>query len=186
MAETDSELIVASRTDPRAFRELYDRWAERLLAYFYRRVFDAEVAADLLAETFAVAYERRRHFRDVGKPGAAWLYGIAAKELSHWFRRQEVERRAVRRLGIDVPRLDDESIARIEALAEAAGHREALADAMEQMTGGEREAVELRVVDELAYAEIAARLDCTENTARQRVHRGLARLNTLMQAEATP
>jgi RNA polymerase sigma factor (sigma-70 family) len=183
---TDAELIVASREDPRAFRELYDRWAERLLAYLYRRVFDAEVAADLLAETFAVAYERRGSFRDVGSPGGAWLYGIAAKELSHWFRRQVVEQRAVRRLGIEVPELDDDSIARIEALADAAEHRAALAEAMERMTAGERAAVELRVVDELAYAEIAARLDCSENTARQRVHRGLARLNTLMQAEATP
>jgi hypothetical protein len=46
---TDAELIVASRRDPRAFRELYDRWADKLLAYFYRRVLDPEVAADLLA-----------------------------------------------------------------------------------------------------------------------------------------
>jgi len=181
---TDSELIVASKNDPAAFRELYDRWADRLLAYFYRRVFDAEVAADLLAETFAVAYERRARFRDVGKPGGAWLYGIAGKELSHWFRSQEVERRAVRRLGIEVPALDDESIARIEALADAESQREALADALRQMPGGDREAVELRVVGELPYAEIAARLDCSENTARQRVHRGLARLNNLMQMEA--
>src|SRR5919112_603645 len=151
---TDAELIVASRDDPRAFRELYDRWAERLLAYFYRRVLDADVAADLLAETFAVAYEKRRRFRDVGRPGGAWLYGIAAKELSHWFRRQEVERRAVRRLGVEVPSLDDESIARIEALADIDQHREALAAALDQITGGEREAVQLRVVDELGYAEI--------------------------------
>ena len=181
---TDAELIVASRRDPAAFRELYDRWAERLLAYFYRRVFDAEVAADLLAETFAVAYERRGRFRDVGRPGGTWLYGIAAKELSHWFRRQEVERRAVRRLGVEVPALDDESIARIEALADLATHRAALAAALEQMSGGEREAVHLRVVAELPYTDIAAQLGCTENTARQRVHRGLARLNNLMQLEA--
>lgn len=183
---TDAELIVASRRDPRAFRELYDRWAEKLLAYFYRRVLDPEVAADLLAETFAVAYERRRRFRDIGRPGGAWLYGIAAKELSHWFRRQEVERRAVRRLGVEVPPLDDESIARIEALADIDQHREALAAALDQITGGEREAVQLRVVDELGYAEIATRLDCTEGAARRRVHRGLARLNNLMQLEATP
>jgi RNA polymerase sigma-70 factor, ECF subfamily len=182
---TDAELIIASRKDPAAFRELYDRWADRLLAYIYRRVFDAEVAADLLAETFAVAYERRSRFRDVGKPGGAWLYGIAARELSHWFRSQEIERRAVRRLGIEVPELDDESIARIEALADVAAHRDALAEALGQMTGGERAAVELRVVGELPYSEIATRLDCTENTARQRVHRGLARLNNLMQMEAT-
>jgi RNA polymerase sigma-70 factor, ECF subfamily len=183
---TDAELIVASRRDPRAFRELYDRWADRLLVYFYRRVLDAEVAADLLAETFAVAYERRRRFRDIGKPGGAWLYGIAAKELSHWFRRQEVERRAVLRLGLEIPELDDESIERIEALADIEQHREALAAALGRMTGGEREAVELRVVSELGYAEIAARLDCTEGAARRRVHRGLARLNNLMQMEATP
>jgi RNA polymerase sigma-70 factor, ECF subfamily len=186
MAElTDAELILASRRDPQAFRQLYDRWAERLLIYLYRRVLDAEVAADLLAETFAVAYERRHRFRDVGRPGGAWLYGIAAKELSHWYRRQEVERRAVRRLGVAVPQLDQESVARIEALADADEHRVALAAALKQMTGGERDAVELRVVAELDYSEIATRLGCTEGAARRRVHRGLARLNNLMQAEAT-
>jgi hypothetical protein len=102
---SDAELIVASWRDPDAFRELYDRWADRLLAYFYVRVLDAEVAADLLAETFAVAYERRRRFRDVGRPGGAWLYGIAGRELSHWFRHQDVHRRAIERLGIEVPAL---------------------------------------------------------------------------------
>jgi hypothetical protein len=81
MTRTDAELLIASREDPRAFRELYDRWADRLLAYFYRRVVDAEVAGDLLAETFAVAFERRRRFRDVGAPGAAWLYGRVLDRL---------------------------------------------------------------------------------------------------------
>jgi hypothetical protein len=32
------------------------------------------VAGDLLAETFAVAFERRRRVREVGRPGATWLY----------------------------------------------------------------------------------------------------------------
>jgi RNA polymerase sigma-70 factor, ECF subfamily len=184
MTRTDAELLIASRRDPAAFRELYDRWADRLLAYFYRRVLDPEVAADLLAETFAVAFERRRRFRDVGRPGAAWLFGIAAKELSHWFRRQDVERRAVRRMGLEVPTLDDESIARIEALADMESHRAALAGALGRTGGGERSAVEMRVVEEMGYAEIASRLDCSEAAARTRVHRGLARLNHLM--EATP
>jgi RNA polymerase sigma factor (sigma-70 family) len=184
MARTDTELLIASREDPAAFRELYDRWADRLLAYFYRRVLDPEVAADLLAETFADAFARRRRFRDTGRPGAAWLYGIAGKELSHWFRRQRVEQRAVRRLGIAVPALDDESIARIEALADMESCRAALTTALERMSTAERDAVELRVVAELGYAEIAARLECSEAAARVRVHRGLARLNHLM--EATP
>src|SRR5215469_16819736 len=126
LRKSDAELILASREDPGAFRELYDRWAENMLAYFYRRVLDPEVAADLLAETFAVAFERRGRFRDIGRPGGAWLYGIASKELAHFFRRRRVERRAVHRLGIAVPVLDDESIARIDALVDADQHRRAL------------------------------------------------------------
>jgi RNA polymerase sigma-70 factor (ECF subfamily) len=181
MARTDAELLIASRDDPHAFRELYDRWADKLLAYFYRRTLDPEVAADLLAETFAVAFARRRRFRDVGRPGATWLYGIAAKELSHWFRTQAVELRAVRRLAIEVPALDDESIARIEALADMDEHRSALAAALDKIGPGERDAVQLRVVEELGYAEIATALDCTEAAARTRVHRGLAHLNRLLE-----
>jgi DNA-directed RNA polymerase specialized sigma24 family protein len=54
---------------------------------------------------------------------------------------------------------------------------------MEQMSAGERDAVELRVVSELGYPEIAATLRCSEAAARTRVHRGLARLSNLMEAK---
>lgn len=179
---SDAQLIVASRSDPHAFRELYDRWASTLLAYFYRRARDAEVAADLLAETFAVAYERRGRFRDVGKPGGAWLYGIARRELSCYFRRSRVELDAVRRLGIEVPDLDHGSVAAIEALESVDAERAKLGDAIARLSVSERHAVALRVVAELEYAEIAARLRCSEAAARTRVHRGLAHLNELMEA----
>lgn len=181
---SDAELIVASRDDPQAFRELYDRWAETLLAYFYRRVHSPEVAADLLAETFAVAFEVCGRFRDVGKPGGAWLYGIGRKELSRYFRRERVELRAVQRLGIEVPVLDQHSAAAIEALVEADVDRAALNEAMSRMSRSERAAVELRVVGELEYREIAAQLGCSEGAARTRVHRGLARLSDLMETSS--
>ena len=183
--DSDEELIVRSRRDPEAFRALYDRWSKPLLAFFYRRTFDPEVSADLLAETFAVAFERRRRFRRIGRSGAGWLFGIARRELSHWYRHQEVELRAVRRLGLEVPELDDDSIARIESLDEVESLRASLADALKGLSVTERQAVELRVVDELDYGEIATRLDCSEATARQRVHRGLKRLTHLMTNEAT-
>jgi len=76
---------------------------------------------------------------------------------------------------------DDESIARIEALADVAAHREALTEALGRMTDLERDAVRLRVLEELDYRTIAARLGCTEGTARGRVHRGLTRLARLME-----
>lgn len=101
------------------------------MGYFHRRVLDPEVAADLVAETFAVALEQRRRFRDQGRPGAAWLFGIAHKELSRYFRRQAVELRALRRLGVQRPALDEESMGRIEALVDASLYRRVLAGALD-------------------------------------------------------
>jgi RNA polymerase sigma factor (sigma-70 family) len=178
---SDAELIVTSSTDPQAFRELYNRWAEAVLQYFVRRVYDAEVAADLTAETFAVAYERRLNFRDIGRPGGAWLYGIAAKELSRFFRRREVELRVARRLGLERPALDLDSERQIAALINGDDHRLRVTSALERLPPAARRAVELRVVEEMDYEQIAERLHCRPEAARTRVHRGLKRLNEMME-----
>jgi RNA polymerase sigma-70 factor (ECF subfamily) len=179
---SDVDLLIASRTDPGAFRVLYERWAERLMAYCYRRTLDAEVAADLVAETFAIAYLKRDRFRDVGAAGGAWLYGIAKRELGRYRRRRRVELQAVRRLGIVVPPMDDDSVARIEELADLAGYRRGLEAALDRLSGKEREAVHLRVIEDRPYREVAAALGCSEGAARVRVHRALGKLEQWVEA----
>jgi RNA polymerase sigma factor (sigma-70 family) len=109
------------------------------------------------------------------------LYGIAAKEVSHFFRRRGVEQRAVRRLGLERPRVDEESEARIAALVEGDEYQVLLGRALEQLPDQTRATVELRVVAELEYAEIARRLGCSPAAAITRVHRGLAQLHKLME-----
>jgi RNA polymerase sigma-70 factor (ECF subfamily) len=146
-------------------------------------VLDAEVAADLLAETFAIAYQKRGRYRDTGAPGAAWLYGIARNELSRYFRKHRVQLKTAQRIGLVVPVLDDESARAIARLVDEDDRSAGLAEALTQMSPGEREAVELRVVGELEYRDIATRLNCTEAAARVRVHRGLARLSQLLEGQ---
>jgi RNA polymerase sigma factor (sigma-70 family) len=51
-----------------------------------------------------------------------------------------------------------------------------LRDAVNGLPEGQREALELRVIDEHSYDEVAARLDCTEGAARVRVLRALTTL----------
>lgn len=179
---TDAELLAASPHDAGAFRVLYDRWAEPLMAYFYRRTFDPEVAADLVAETLAVAFLRRRSYQDVGRPGGAWLYGIARRELSRFRRRLRVEARALRRLGVERPPLDDESIVRIEEMVDAAGLRSQLSAALAALGSEQRRAVQLRVVEDRSYAEVASVLGCSEGAARVRVHRALRRMSEHLEA----
>jgi RNA polymerase sigma factor (sigma-70 family) len=178
---SDAELLVASQLDPEAFAALYDRWAHPLLAYFARRVRDPEVAADLAAETLAVVFAKRSRFRDTGAPASAWLYAIAGRELSRYARRRTVEMRTFERLGLTVPVIDDASAEAIEALIDREGDSSSLGRALEGMSDGERRAVELRVVEELSYREIASRLNCSVVAARVRVHRGLGHLNKMME-----
>lgn len=56
--------------------------------------------------------------------------------------------------------------------------------ALTRLPDAERDAVRLRVIEELDYETIAVRLRCSEGAARTRVHRGLARLRRHMEAQA--
>jgi RNA polymerase sigma-70 factor (ECF subfamily) len=165
--------------------DLYERHAQRLLLFLARRTYDAEAALDLTAETFAQAYLRRGRFRGETEDDAvAWLYGIARKQLAMFFRRGSAERRALARLGVERPELTPEEHARIESLAELADLRQAVAAGLERLSGEQRRAVELRVVEERSYAQVAAALDITEQAARARVSRGLRALAAALDAAA--
>src|ERR1044071_7140528 len=111
----DDELLAGQ--DVASFALFYRRHVDAMLGFFSRRTRDAELAADLTAETFAAALTARRRYRpDKGSAGA-WLYGIAMKKLADAQRRGYVERRARRRLGMERIELTDADIARIDALA---------------------------------------------------------------------
>jgi RNA polymerase sigma-70 factor (ECF subfamily) len=178
---TDSELLIASRTDPEAFTELYRRHAEDLLRYFARRTLDPEAAAELTAETFAEAFASRANYRDQGVNGVAWLYGIARHRLGRFFRTGRVDAAARRKIGMPERDLPPEDYERIEDLIDFAPIREALVEALETLSPDQREAMRLRVLDGLGYAEVAERLKCTEQNARQQVSRGLRKIALLLQ-----
>jgi len=178
---TDSELLLASREDPDAFTELYRRHAEDLLRYFARRTLDPETAAELTAETFAQAFSSRKTYTDTGANGVAWLYGVARHQLGRFFRSGRVDAAARRRLGMPERSLPPEDYERIEDLVDFAPIKDALIEALETLSNDQREALKLHVISGLAYPEVAKRLACTEENARQRVSRGLRRLAIVLQ-----
>lgn len=183
--DPDVELIATSVEAPDRFGELYDRHVDAVLAFHVRRTGCAHTAADLTAETFAAAFTSRHRFRDVGVPARAWLFTIARRQLSRYIRREQVDVRARRRLGMRTDiHLDTADVERIEALIDAVLAGEALRRALEHLPAPQAEAVWLRVGHELPYPEVAARLGCSEGAARVRVSRGLVRLTDAFE-EAT-
>ena len=120
------------------------------------------------AETFSQAWLARTRFRDqAGGSAAPWLFAIARHVLLASVRRRALEQRACRRLGLELS-------------GAAAEPQEAWLDGVDEalasLPASQREAIRLRVVDDLAYDEIAVSLGTTPEAARVRVHRGLASL----------
>jgi RNA polymerase sigma factor (sigma-70 family) len=172
---TDAELIDAAASDAGAFGELYRRHVSAVHGWFRRRLEWA--AADLTAEAFAQAWLSRRSFRDEADGSALpWLLGIARNVARESARRNEVETRARRRLGLPTDLASEDGY---DAVEERLSPRAALAEALETLPEHEREALKLRIVDELPYPEVADRLGVRPAAARLRVSRALRRLSAL-------
>jgi RNA polymerase sigma factor (sigma-70 family) len=170
---SDMELLERAGRDPDAFRDLYERYSEEILGYFRRRKADRDTALELTAETFSRAWVARERFEDRHEGSAApWLYGIARNVLLMSVRRGAVERRTAARLGV-LERLDLDGSS--EA-GPAAGWAEGADELLDSLPLSQREALRLRVVDELTYDEVADALGTTPSAARVRVHRALTSL----------
>ncbi|MDA0174155.1 RNA polymerase sigma factor [Solirubrobacter taibaiensis] len=181
-----ASLLVRAQEDPRAYAAFYDAYSDRILAFLARRVFDPEVAVDLMSETFAKVLERRMQFR--GESAAeeqGWLFAIARTELSHYWRSGRVERAALERFAVNVPELDGDEFERIEALAGLNSLDGPLLDAVAALPPDQRRAIELRIVEDLAYEEMAAVLAVSEQVARARVSRALRALARMLRDGVT-
>jgi RNA polymerase sigma factor (sigma-70 family) len=170
---SDEDLLLSG--DPEEFGLFYDRYVDMLLGYFQRRVNDAEVAADLTAETFAAALVARKRFRRAATPPVAWLFGIAQHKLADYRRRGAAEDRMRRRLGIQRVPVGDEDRELIAMLG-----RDAAWQLIDELPPEQREAVRAHVLDEQPYADIALAADTSEAVVRKRVSRGLGALRQRM------
>ena len=176
---SDERLLAATRAgDGDAFGVFFARHSRTVLRFVRRRVGNAELAADLTAETFAAALiavhrDRAREVPD----GAAWLCGIARFKIIDSYRDARVQEVARQQLRLERIVLDDDDLAAIDRLA---GVDAPLYLALDKLSAEERGAVVERVVLERDYSQIAHDTHNSEAAVRKRVSRGLARLRREM------
>jgi RNA polymerase sigma-70 factor (ECF subfamily) len=167
---TDADLLRDARRRSAAFRVLYDRHAGRINAFLVRRTRDPAAAIELTAETFAQAWLSRDRYENHGEGTIApWLFGIARHVLAASVRKRALERTALDQLQLFLaPTTTDVSDGWLDGLDDD------LSAALANLPDGQRRAIELRVIADQAYDEVARRLDITPAAARVRVHRGIA------------
>jgi DNA-directed RNA polymerase specialized sigma24 family protein len=79
------------------------RHARELRRWLVAETNDAEMANDILAETFATAWRRRRRARrSIDGTAFPWILGIAESLAGRWFATGRVETRSRTRIGMRV------------------------------------------------------------------------------------
>ncbi|MGF7233952.1 MAG: RNA polymerase sigma factor [Frankia sp.] len=151
----------------KAVEELYAKNFRQVLGYAVRRTSNAEDAADVAAETFAVAWRR---VDDVppGPQARLWLYGVARNVLAN-------QRRGELRRGDLARRMATEVRAMMPTRAVDDGpDRAGIARAWAALAEPERELLGLIAWEGLSRAEAAEVLGCTRGVLRVRLHRARA------------
>lgn len=142
-----------------------------LLRYAIRRTADPQDAADVVADTFLVAWRR---LEDVPSGAAArlWLFGVARRVLGNWHRtetrRTALSQRLVAELGhltVSAPEPAESSL---------------VLRALRQLPESDAELLRLLAWEELKPAQIATVLGIPAGTVRVRLHRARRRLASAM------
>jgi RNA polymerase sigma-70 factor, ECF subfamily len=176
---SDASLLSDDRDPAGAFSELYSRHVGTVHAWFRRRLEWA--ASDLTAETLTRAWLSRERFRD-DRDGSAlpWLLGIGANVLADTVRRNRIEASARARMGLPLDLATEDGYVQVE---DRLSPCVALERQLRRLPEHELDALELRVLEELSYAQVGARLAIRPAAARLRVSRALRRLATTIPQE---
>jgi len=173
----DAELISRSLRVPEQFAALFDRYASQLHHYAARRL-GASAADDIVAETFLAAFRRRDGYDLNGRCARPWLYGIATTLIARQRRGEVRLYRALARTGLDPlgEPVDEQVVSRVAAQAQ----RRALAEALAQLSQGERDVLLLVAWGEFSYEEAAQALTVPLGTVRSRLARARAKVRAAL------
>jgi RNA polymerase sigma factor (sigma-70 family) len=158
----------AADRDHTRFQELYRATRTDLLAYLARRCASPEDAADLLAETYLIAWRKLDQLpNDQG--ARLWLFGVSRRLLLKHARRRHVAAELTERLAIEI------RAARSTWPIDETEHA-ALNSALAQLAPLDREILTLNAWEGLTPREISEVIHMPANAVRIRLHRSRTRL----------
>jgi RNA polymerase sigma-70 factor (ECF subfamily) len=155
-----------------AIEELYETELPALLRYFVAGRVGRDVAEDLAQDTFREAIRHPERVAAAESP-RAYMFGIA----------RNLRRRFFRGLMNAVPFEEQTLTDSTDELATEDPRIEKLQLAMLQLDDLHREILELRLHQDLRYAEIAELLSIPIGTVRSRIHHSIAKLRTYLSEE---
>ena len=152
------------------FVQLYKAACYSITCYAMRRVLSKDDAADVVAETFSIAWRR---FEDVppGDGALPWLYSTAHNVLLNLNRTQRRRGELVERMARELQRVEPSDLPREESGVLAL-------QCLRSLPEPDRELLMLSAWEGLDSADLGRAMGCSAAAARIRLHRARKRLTS--------
>lgn len=160
------------------FEGLYAAHGRAVLAYAVRRTSNPQDAADVVADTFLVAWRRLDEVPSADE-ARLWLYAVARHVLAN-------QRRSARRRERLADRLRDELPGALDSVRPPSAGTGAVRAALAELGPEDQEILRLCGWEELTPREIATVLGVSHVAARSRLHRARHRLRRALQGAREP
>jgi len=177
MELSDGDLWARSRGgDPEAFGLLFERHADLIYNYCFRRVGDRETARDLLSIVFLEAWRQKDKELPADKV-LAWLYGIATNVVRHQHRSERRYAAALKRL--PAVHSEPDFSGRTDGALDYERQAQRVLTLLRELPKPEQDVCVLCDGMELSYEDAAIALEVPVGTVRSRLSRARARLREL-------
>lgn len=175
----DAAMDRCAEGDDEAFGEVYELMGPKLIAFFVRQGASRSLAEDLLQDVAVRLYRARGNFQR-GASAMAWAYGVSRNAHVDHLRAAKTRRVVVS---------DDDALGRVasgedtsaEALVAASQQADHMTRALDTLPRAQRQAYELRHVQDLTLEESARQAGVTENALKIRLHRAKEALRQALQ-----
>ena len=167
---TDEELMIKYQAgEYYAFEELFKRHSKKVFSFLGKRLSNKEEAEDLFQQVFS-KFHQSKHTYSPQYAFTQWLFVVAKSVLlDHWCK----ENRRIKQTAAYIKASEVESQ---ENSNDNTSLPESITATLSSLPTHQRQALELRVMDELSYAEISKRLKYSEANVRQLVSRAIRKI----------
>ncbi len=166
-----------------ALTALFDRYADAVYNYCFRRTASWHVAEDATATVFLEAWRGRERIATYDESALPWLYGIANNVCRNLSRSARRHLHAGGRLPSEGA-ADDHADGVADRL-DSERQMAAVLAAVRRLPRREQEVLALVVWTGLSYEQTAAALEIPVGTVRSRLSRGRGRLSSALSRDST-
>lgn len=175
---TDEELMkLFIKGDKRAFDELYERYAKKLLFFLYTKLHrDADKANDFLQDLFLKLIENPRAF-DTKKRFSTWFYNVAYNMCKNEYKKNSLR-------GFKVEGKEMESIPYKDETTDSFDQQKLnqfnwyLSKELERLDENQRSTFILKFKENFTINEISNIMECSPGTVKSRLFYTIKKLST--------